>query len=126
MRGEGIVAVGDKTFSLVYDCNAICVLEQTLGMTFADFSERAKRGEMWFAGIRALFFAGMQRNYKSMTLERCGDLLSDGDFNAITAGCIAALTGAFPKPNEGNAEAAGEIAKSGTGSCSLPPLAKQA
>lgn len=122
MRGEGSVTIGSQTFSLVYDCNAVCVLEQALNMPLAKFAN----SQEWLAshtGLRALLYAGLSRHYKGMTLERCGDLLSGHNQMDIAGACMKAFIAAFPQATEGNADAT-EKSADGSGQNSSPSPVK--
>lgn len=114
-RGEVPLTVGDKTFTLVYDNNAICALEGVLAMSFAEFAMKTANGTLGVTGTRALLWAGMLAKHESTSLKKCGELMDELGLQATVETCWAGLKHVFPDQEKagGNGEAA-----AGTGTAS--------
>lgn len=115
-RGETTLRAGGKDFTLVFNSNAMCALEQVLKMPFTQFGLRAAQGHFGFEEARAMLYVGMLKHHKSTTLERCGELMDEIGITETINLCMGAMKHVFPKAAEGNGEAA-----SGTGSASSSP-----
>ncbi len=79
-RGEVALLVGDRTYKLVIDVNAICELEELLstpdqpvtsGQVFLLAAQRSVRH------IRALVWASLRRHHPEMELSHTGQLIED-------------------------------------------------
>ncbi|MGH7207748.1 MAG: hypothetical protein ACREIL_00020 [Nitrospiraceae bacterium] len=123
-RGEAVLTVGERELHLVFDCNAVCALEQQVGLSFVEFAAKTGSGQTGFLGTRALLWAGLQARHKGLTLERCGDIISDVGMKLVLETCWSALRHVFPEPDEGNAVAA--VESNGIGTPSSSPLVAQA
>jgi hypothetical protein len=105
-RGEVKLTAGEKEFTLVYDCNAVCALEQALNLSMTEFAQRTAAGRLGFTGARALLWAGMLQKHASTTLAKCGDIVDEVGIKQITETCWDGLKHVFPELEAGNAEAA--------------------
>lgn len=79
-RGEVALIVGDRTYTLVIDVNAVCELEELLstpdqpvtsGQVFLLAAQRSVRH------IRALVWASLRRHHPEMELSHTGQLIED-------------------------------------------------
>lgn len=77
-RGEVALTVGDRSFTLVLDLNAICELEDflstpdrpvTIGQVFLMAARESYRH------IRALVWASLRRHHSDMSITDAGDLI---------------------------------------------------
>lgn len=97
MRGEA--TVGD--YRLVFDFNALCLAEEYTG-PLGVAMESMGAGSL--KTIRALFWAGLQRNH-AMSIEDAGGLVQEIGVDEISAAIAKGIESAFaksPKPKKGN------------------------
>ncbi len=106
-RGEAKLTVEEKEFTLVYDCNAVCALEQEMNLSMTEFAQRTAAGRLGFTGARALLWAGMLSKHQSTSLTKCGEIINEVGIKAVVETCWNALRHVFPtaEPDAGNAEA---------------------
>lgn len=79
-KGEVELKVGEAYYTLVYDLNALCEIEEALSrgpyvVTFQQAMARAESGQL--TAIRAVLWGGMRRKHPAMTIEKIGTLLGD-------------------------------------------------
>lgn len=79
-RGEVALAVGDQTYKLVLDMDAICMAEEamsrpnelvTIGQIFIGAAHKSQRH------VRVLVWAALQRHQPDISLRQAGQLLVD-------------------------------------------------
>lgn len=67
VKGEVAFEVESGVFTLVLDFNALCEIEKALGgLTFEGPT-----------AIRTVFFVGLKRKHRAITLEQTGDLIGE-------------------------------------------------
>lgn len=100
--------------SLRYDLNALADFEQEVGMGFAQLMQM----KAIFASARALLWAGLKHEDRTLTIEKVGNLLSQfmqrgGTIDeALTAAFSAAIDqGALGKPPDESEEQKAENAR---------------
>lgn len=101
MRGEA--TVGD--YRLVFDFNALCLAEEHTGPLGAAM-ENMGAGSL--KAIRALFWAGLQRNHE-MSIEDAGQVVQEIGVDEVSAAIAKGIESAFsktPKSQKGNRKAA--------------------
>lgn len=64
----------DRARHMRYDFNALCLLEETLGIAVADLP-KILRGKVRFTALRALLYAGLAHEDDALTLDNVGDML---------------------------------------------------
>lgn len=103
-KGEKKFQIGEKTYTLRFDMNAIAELEEASGMTMpqiaATLQDETKIGVRL---IRAILWAGLQRYHKEevKTLEDAGELLSEADsIQELSQALGEAFAAAFQKEVE--------------------------
>lgn len=121
-RGETSVEIGGRTYVLVFGTNACAELETLLGRsitsvideikTWKEHPERARVEVM-----RALIWASLRRNHKSVTVEQAGDLIDEAALEGKQIPIMEAISNAWPSDEEGG-ETKGERPTNGTGSIS--------
>jgi hypothetical protein len=79
-RGEVPLTVGDRSFALVLDFDALCQLEDVLSVngqvvTAQEAIYHAMRSSLKYT--RALLWAGLRRHHKDVSLIQAGELISD-------------------------------------------------
>jgi hypothetical protein len=102
VRGEVAFAAGDKSYTLLFDINALCELEDVLG-------EGALAGGLGANGaqdvlislkrLRAFVWCGLRRHHGVLTLADAGDIVGAAGIAAATAAVGEALQAAFPDPS---------------------------
>ena len=69
-----IIKAGANQYKIEYDMNSICDFEDITGMQVAFISERSLAG---LNSLRALFWAGLQKNHPGLTLKDAGNIISE-------------------------------------------------
>lgn len=99
-KGETDLVIGDVTYRMVLDVNAMVALETLFStpekeVTFGDVLERVNRGRL--TDVRAFFWASLQRYQPHITLDAAGDLIqAAGGLRGFTARLEALAQGAVP------------------------------
>lgn len=68
-----LLKIQDKEFILKYDINALALLEDITGKAISS----AMSEEMGIKTLRNLFYVGLKRNHKDITIEETGDLIQE-------------------------------------------------
>src|SRR5262245_54422767 len=77
-KGEVGFEADGKAYTLVFTFNAMCALESQLdGETFAGVAAAMVSGRLKAMHIRAMIWAGLQRDHKGVTVNQAGDLVDD-------------------------------------------------
>ena len=79
-RGETTVTIGDRSFTLVMDFQAIRAVEgelstETRDAVYHEILRAANRGQ--YRAITGLFWASMQRHHPDMTMAKVDKLISE-------------------------------------------------
>jgi hypothetical protein len=90
--------------ALRYDLNALADFEQEVGMGFAQLMQM----KALFATARALLWAGLKHEDRTLTIESVGNLMSiyirehNGDINTVLSACFGAAMdqGALGRPDQ--------------------------
>lgn len=99
-KGETDLVIGDVTYRMVLDVNAMVALETLFStpekeVTFGDVLERVNRGRL--TDVRAFFWASLQRYQPHITLEAAGDLIqAAGGLRGFTRQLEAIANGTVP------------------------------
>lgn len=81
VKGEATWKVGDETYTLVLDFNALCELE---ALTDAPSSEAFQKIEAGYAsGIGLVVWAAMQRHHAGITVPEVRDLISAAGMTSV-------------------------------------------
>lgn len=108
-KGEVAFAAGGKTYTLVYNTNALCELEEETGRGFTDIMLEfqawatptgddgkpadetpeqiaARVKSMRLGLVRAVFWAGLREHHEQITVKQAGNLMTEvgGMLGAIT------------------------------------------
>lgn len=98
-KGEVDLQVGDKVYVLRYSVNALCNLEDALGVPiFEYFSNLSKIPS--FNDTRKIFWAGLSENNPRPTLEEAGEIVSTVGLTVANEHMMAALNLGMPKVKE--------------------------
>lgn len=99
------LTVGDETYTLAYDFNAIAQAEELTGLNlFTSFDFQ----RLSVVKFRAMLFASLLKYHPKITLEQAGDLITSKNLAEITIAMVEAWHGSRPDITEGapgNAEA---------------------
>lgn len=88
------IELGGATRHLRYSFNALCLLEDTLGLPIADIGA-ALAGSVKLGTVRALIYAGLSDEDKALTLGKVGELLDGVPLEALAEAIRKAFEGAF-------------------------------
>ena len=104
MPGDVSFEAGGQTYRLRYSINALCDMEEALGMGVRDFYRLVSSGDLRMTHVRGAFWAGLRQHQPSITKAQAGDIIQAlGGVDAATELLGEALTRAFPPvvPGEG-------------------------
>jgi hypothetical protein len=88
------IELGGATRHLRYSFNALCLLEDTLGLPIADIGA-ALAGSVKLGTVRALLYAGLSDEDDALTLKDVGDLLESNRLGEYAEAIRKAFEGAF-------------------------------
>lgn len=100
LRGEANLVIGDFTKILVFDVNAICLVENALDLPIYDLLGKLKTDDLSMIEARALLWAGLAKHHPC-TLTEAGDVMSDAGMIPVTLALLSALAAAFGLATEG-------------------------
>lgn len=91
----------EARFKLVFDANAFCEIEDSLGLTLGELSDvMTDPRKLSMKGVRAIFHGGLLRHHPDTTIEDAGDIMSDAGIEVVMAAMKEAFGGALKKPGE--------------------------
>jgi hypothetical protein len=94
------IELGGKTRNLRFSFNALCLLEDTLGLPIAEIGE-ALSGSVKLGTVRALLYAGLSDEDETLTLKQVGRLIDSSRLGELAEAIRKAFEGAFaPEPGE--------------------------
>ena len=103
-------ALGD-TWTLSYDINALCRIEDRLGIENAQEFQRVLKNNLSFRKLRTLFCCGLS---PEATEERAGEVMQALGMDEVSAMITDTIQAAFPD-TKGKASPNPKIAAAGTG-----------
>lgn len=98
LKGETTVSTVDKTYRLVFDVNALCMMEAALGGTAAIIVVERLAKERRFTDLRILLWAGLQEFHDDLDVRDAGRLISEIGMEDLTSKILGAISAAFPTP----------------------------
>lgn len=104
-RGEVELIVGERTYTLVLDIDAMCALEEyfstpTHEATWDEIEQRVQRGAS-VRMLRALIWAMLQRHHPDVTIVESGRIVSDmGGLPGLITVVSKAMRAATPDPED--------------------------
>jgi hypothetical protein len=113
MRGEGEVRIGERSFRLVIDINALIEAEDAARMDMQALLGEFEQGRS-LKPLRALFWAALRKHHADVHLVEAGELLSEAGLKAVAEPISKLLVAVFPAPS-GDAKPRPRKAASGTG-----------
>lgn len=113
IKGEVGFRATEKSWTLVYDFNALCTIEEELEVDVADVGEKLSSPRM----IRSIFRIGLAAHHGAMSDLEAGRLIHDMGAAEAAQVIAKAFQAAFPEAKpDGSAEGNAPKAKShGTG-----------
>ncbi len=105
LKGEAALALSGRQFTMVFDFNAMCTLEEATGKTAESLLEDLDGDRLAMRDLRALVWASLQARQPELSLRDAGDLLSE-DAPAVTGALIEAIGRAMPAVPENKKKAA--------------------
>lgn len=104
-RGEISLKVDGKTYTLCFDVNALCEVEDLLGRGIPHIMADMQSAEtMRFGTVRGLLWGALQRHHPEMTVKMAGEMVSAVKLDKAMAAIGDALNASNPDEDEpGNA-----------------------
>jgi hypothetical protein len=93
-----------QSFTLKYDVNALCELEDVLEMGIPEFAAMfSGRDKIRLKHARAAFWAGLRHHKPDISIKQAGELMMEiGGMTRALELVGEALSTAFPEPDEGD------------------------
>ncbi|MFZ2995951.1 hypothetical protein [Sphingobium sp.] len=124
LRGEASFKAGEANFTLVFDINTFCALEDETGLGVSDLIDQVQ-AKPSFKLLRSIFCAGLQTHHPRTTIGEAGEIMSDAGLETLQKALSSALQAAMPAPDavagksaEGKARKVRKQPEAGTGSSS--------
>lgn len=104
VKGEQVIHVGDRTYTLYYDMNALAELEGELGMKVVEIEQMFKKGisGVGINELRAIFWAGLLHRYEDpddyLTIREAGKIFTEAaqeDFDGVVEAIGESFASAF-------------------------------
>lgn len=118
LRGEASFKAGASDFTLVFDINVFCTLEDETGLGVSELIDQVQ-SKPSFKLLRSIFCAGLQSHHPRTTIAEAGEIMSDAGLETMQDALSRALQAAMPapdKPTSASAEGKARKPKVGTGS----------
>lgn len=93
-----------QTLTLMLDVNALCQAEAMLSMTSAEIVTRIGSGSMGL--LRTMLWVATRANHDALTVDECGDLITDATPNVVAATLLIGLNKTFPAPKKAGGDSA--------------------
>jgi hypothetical protein len=110
-KGEVTVKIDGETFTLVYDFNALCAIEEQLELDVAEMGEAIQSPSK----MRSVFRIGLQAKHGSMTDLEAGNLIYRLGIREAAEAVGQAFQAAFPDPSADTGGNGTTTKKIGTG-----------
>lgn len=110
IKGEVGFRAGATTFTLLYDFNALCQIEDALDVDIDQIGEHLKR----INNVRTVFRIGLAAAHGQMTDLEAGNLIHQVGVKTAFELVQRALKAAFPDPSGDDGSAEGNESKPGT------------
>lgn len=99
LRGEASFKAGAATFTLVFDVNAFCELEDETGLGVTELIERIQ-DKPSFKLLRSIFCAGLQTHHPQTSTAEAGEIMSDAGMDGVKDALSRALQAAMPNKSD--------------------------
>lgn len=104
MPGDVSFETDGQSYRLRYSINALCDMEEALGMGVRDFYRLVTSGDLRMSHVRGAFWAGLRHHQPNITKAQAGNIIQSlGGAEQAMELLGEALTRAFPPavPGEG-------------------------
>lgn len=92
LRGSVSLPVGDRTFTMSFSINALCVLEDELGAPIGKVAEGLNdQANIRMSTVRTIVWAGLQDHHPEIDLHAAGGIMTE----ATVPVCMEAIGEAF-------------------------------
>lgn len=95
LRGESSFKAGEADFTLVFDINTFCALEDETGLGVSDLIDKVQ-AKPSFKLLRSIFCAGLQARHPRTTISEAGEIMSDAGLETLQKALSTALQAAMP------------------------------
>jgi hypothetical protein len=118
LRGEAPFKAGASKFTLLFDINVFCELEDETGLDLPALME-AIGNRPSFKLLRSIFCAGLQEHHPGTSIKEAGNIMSDAGMEGIKDALQRAMQAAMPAKADddgvGGSEGKGPATGGGTG-----------
>jgi hypothetical protein len=105
-RGEVPLQVGETTYTLRFSANALCELEDALGMGINKIAAQMADPEtMRMKTVMTVVWAGLRDRHPDITLAQAGEILTDASLSRAMEAVSKAFILTFGSPAEEGQEA---------------------
>lgn len=101
-RGEASFEAGGVTYTLRFDQNALCEIEDETSLPHADTLTKLVGKKYWASAARVTLWAGLRKHHPDVSINDAGDILAPENQAAALMAISAALTSAFAPPEKAN------------------------
>lgn len=103
-RGEARFETDGRTYTLRFDINTICALEESLDLGITEIGRRLADPKAVRVGLlRAVLHAGLQRHHPEIEVTTAGDLMAEAGVEETMRAVQTAFERAFPPAEAGDA-----------------------
>jgi len=117
LNGEVTVTQAERTYTLVFDYEALCQAEDLLDRDFADIvgslrlpvivdGQMVRGPQIRRTPLRALAWAALRHHHPELALSAVGNLIQSGGTLAWSTAIMGAIAKAFPRPGDDEGEGA--------------------
>lgn len=118
-RGEVALKSGGKVYTLLFDINTLCEIEEALDVPLSQMGAVLNDGAK-LSTIRTMVWAGLQNHHPEIDLKAAGAIIAGADLAEVSKAIGEGLVAALPKSeggaaNPGPRPAPTKKARAGTG-----------
>jgi hypothetical protein len=99
LRGEASFKAGAASFTLVFDINVFCELEDETGLDLPALIDQIQ-DKPSMKLLRSIFCAGLQNHHPKTSLAEAGEIMSDAGMDGVKDALSRALKAAMPSKAE--------------------------
>lgn len=97
-RGSVAFQVGERAYTMSFSVNALCELEELLGMPVAQIAAGMEKAEnVRMSTVRALVWAGLRDHHGDLQLKDAGEIATEAGIPACMEAVGKAFALAFPE-----------------------------
>jgi hypothetical protein len=99
-RGEVALKSGGKVYTLLFDINTICEIEEALDVPLSELGETLLESAK-LSTIRTMVWAGLQHHHPTVDLKAAGLIIAGADLADVSKAIGEGLVAALPKAEGG-------------------------